>query len=276
MNPFCCKQRPSSRAWLLVAFSAAWLSVALPVRAERLVRACGGDAEWVPSSFFVREQGRKTERVTGYSVDVLRAALPADYRLEVNLMPWLRCLKEVEYGKRYQIAMGLIANEARTRVYRFSEPYQAFQPGYFYWRERRPDGVPLQSLADLSRFRVCGLLGFNYDYSGLPGAAIDTGAMDYPSLMAKLAAGRCELGLEMREVLAGRLKLGVAGVAANALLFHPLSEIPPVKASFGISRNDAQSERLLRDLDEGIARLRRQQRLKIMLDAYLSHGLHGG
>lgn len=239
--------------------------------AGEVVRACGGDAEWVPSSFFQRSsRGVKTGQVVGYSPDVLRAALAGKgYRIEVELLPWARCLKEVAAGHRYQVAMALIFSPSRSKEYQFTDTYQTFHPGYFYWRSHKPGGLPLASATALADFKVCGLHGFNYAYSGLPADRIDSGAVNYTSLALKLAAGRCDVGLEMQEVLSGHLRLGEIGMPTNALAWAPLPDTPPVLAAFGVGRRVPQADQLVADLNAGIRRLQGSGGLEKLLAGYI-------
>lgn len=244
--------------------------------AVEVIRACGGDAEWVPSSFFRRSsQDIKTEQVVGYSPDVLRAALAGKgYQVEVELLPWMRCLKEVTAGKRYQVVMALIFSPNRAKDYQFTDNYQTFHPGYFYWRSRKPGGVPLASTAALADFKVCGLYGFNYAYSGLPADRIDSGAVNYTSLALKLQVGRCDVGLEMQEVLSGHLQLGEIRIPAKALVWEPLPDSVPVMAAFGVGRRVPQADKLVADLNAGIRRLQANGGLERLLGHYIGTPQH--
>ncbi|QNM97234.1 substrate-binding periplasmic protein [Chitinimonas koreensis] len=233
------------------------------------VRACGGEGEWIPSSYFAREHGRKTEAVVGYSVDVLREALAGSrFRPEAALLPWARCQREVRDGRRFQLAMGVLYSQERAREYLLSEPYLRFRPGYFYWRGRFPAGLSIDSAAELGRYRVCGLYGYNYGYTGLDAGRFDTGALDYPSVVAKLAAGRCDLFVETLEVMAGQRRLGRVAYDPAILVGRPIPGLPPVVAHFAVSPNAPDAVGLVRALDAGIERLRRAQRLDALLSKH--------
>jgi polar amino acid transport system substrate-binding protein len=87
-----------------------------PVHASDLqVRACGGANEWPPSSYFTRRDGRLTTEVTGYSPDVLAAALQGSrFQPQVTLLPFARCLAEARAGHDMQIVMAAFHNPQRV------------------------------------------------------------------------------------------------------------------------------------------------------------------
>lgn len=242
------------------------LLLALPLHAETLIRACGGEGEWVPSSYYQRQAGRKTTVVAGYSPDVLQAALAgSNYRVVVSLLPWRRCQREVQDGGRYQLAMGVLYSAERARSYRLSAPYLRFQPAYFYRRDYFPGGLDIPSLAALQRYRVCGLFGYNYDYTGLAATQMDTGALDYPAVLGKLALGRCDLLIESLEVMAGQRRLDRLPPDAGLLTGKPLPEAPPLVAHFAVSPQMHDGANFLNTLNAGIARLQREKQLTELL-----------
>ncbi|GAB3242193.1 substrate-binding periplasmic protein [Chitinimonas naiadis] len=244
----------------------ALLLLTLPLYAETLVQACGGEVEWVPSSYFKRQDGKKTGEIAGYSPDVLNAALAeSGYRVEITLLPWTRCQREVQDGLRFQLAMGVQYSEERARLYRLSAPYLRFQPAYFYRRDRFPQGLDIQHLSQLGSYRVCGLLGYNYAFTGLRPEQIDTGALDYAAALGKLALGRCDMLIETLEVMAGQRRLGRLPGDASVLEGRPLPEVAPVVAHFAISPQMPNGNDFLRRLDEGVARLQRSRQLAELL-----------
>jgi len=242
------------------------LLLALPLHAETLIRACGGEGEWVPSSYYKRDGSRKTSDVAGYSPDVLKAALAGSgYRVAVSLLPWQRCQREVQDGSRYQLAMGVLYSAERARNYQLSASYLHFQPGYYYRRDFFPGGLDIPSLAALQRYRVCGLFGYSYAYTGLATTQIDTGALDYPAVLGKLALGRCDLLIESLEVMAGQRRLGRLPPDAGLLEGRPLPEAPPLVAHFAVSPHMRDGTTFLNTLNAGIARLQRDKQLSELL-----------
>jgi polar amino acid transport system substrate-binding protein len=66
---------------------------ALAVQDPEPVSACGGANEWPPSSYYVRRDGQPTAQVTGFSPEVLAAALEGSrFAVRAELLPFARCL----------------------------------------------------------------------------------------------------------------------------------------------------------------------------------------
>ena len=235
-------------------------------RAERIT-ACGGENEWPPSSYYDRQQ---PERVVGYSPDVLRAALKgSDYQLNVILLPWARCLTLAKSGTGVHIVMGATRSPEREAQYGVSQPYLELNPQVYYLADRYPAGARIRERGDMVGVKVCGLLGFNYGYLGLDPAQLDVGATDYPSLIAKLRAGRCEVFVENAEVVSGFRKLLHAALSDPQLRKASLQGLPTLRASFLVSRDLPYAADLLQTLDRGILRLRKQGELKRLLKPHL-------
>lgn len=234
--------------------------------AERIT-ACGGENEWPPSSYYDRQ---RPERVVGYSPDVLRAALKgSDYQLNVILLPWARCLALAKSGSGIQIVMGATRSAEREAQYWITQPYLELNPQVYYLADRYPAGARIRERDDLIGVKVCGLLGFNYSYLGLDPAQLDAGATDYPSLIAKLRVGRCEVFVENAEVVSGFRKLLHASLSDPQLRKAALQGIPTVNASFLVSKSLPNAQDLLQTLDRGIQRLRQQGELKRLLKPHL-------
>jgi len=96
------------------------------------VGICGDSGEWPPYIYFERDEGKKTERVAGFSIDVIGEVLDEegiDYTIE--LLPWKRCLRNVEAGAASQIALDASYSEERAKSYFYSRPYYTVEPYYF-------------------------------------------------------------------------------------------------------------------------------------------------
>ena len=79
------------------------LASALPAGAMTPpIKVCDDVAEWPPFTYLQRQASRETPApVLGFSVDVLRHILSARGRsFQIELLPWLRCLREVDRVRR--------------------------------------------------------------------------------------------------------------------------------------------------------------------------------
>jgi polar amino acid transport system substrate-binding protein len=121
----------------LAALLLLFISDVRPISALELerktVQICGDVAEWPPFFYFKRVDGEATTEVVGFTVDVLDEILGKHgVAFEIKMLPWKRCLFEVERGEKYQVALDATYSEERGQKYHFSESHYATVPYYFY------------------------------------------------------------------------------------------------------------------------------------------------
>lgn len=165
------------------------------------VRVCV-DPEPPPWTYWARDdQGRRTEQVLGFTVDLLHRVFDRLGRplQVVGDLPWARCLKMVAAGEVDFIADAYLDNE-RARVYAYSIPYNTLTPQVW---SRRDAPVSPRSRDELRGLRGCGMKGASYAHYGIDAAELDTGVSSYVKLIEKLRRGRCDYVLEELEVIAG-------------------------------------------------------------------------
>jgi polar amino acid transport system substrate-binding protein len=82
--------------------AAMFLLVAAPCRAvlPAVINVCDDSAEWPPYTYFERSNGTRTNVLTGFSVEYLRRVMDhAHLRFTIDLIPWQRCMAEVQEGQ---------------------------------------------------------------------------------------------------------------------------------------------------------------------------------
>lgn len=235
------------------------------------VSVCDDAAEWPPFTYYQRgPTGKPSQSVVGYSVDVIRRILqPQGIQVDIQLLPWVRCLREVESGTQIQVALNATASPERNDRYWMTQPYYEATKAYFYSRKRFPNGLLIRSLAELKRYHVCGVHGYNYGPYGLQDQEVDRGALDFTRVIAKLHALRCEVGLSELEAVAGLSRIGQDVMGDPELGW---AEFPgAVKGQFHmlVSRHHPQSEALRNLLDQGIKTLRDNGQLLELRRRYL-------
>lgn len=231
--------------------------------AERAVVACGGDNNWPPMSYATPDDAR----VKGFSADILRAIIPSDRDLLIQLRPWVRCLTEVTRSDGADIVMSFLRNPERDKQFLFSRPYASLTPAYIYLSSRYPT-PPVRTLADLVPLKVCALRGASTAYTRLPPESIDAGSNNYTSLMVKLNKEYCDVVVDMQEVIQGHRKLGSIPLVAAEHTVAQLPETEPHPLHFGVSRSNPQAASLIERLDRGIQNLQRTGALSKMQASY--------
>ncbi|MFC7419044.1 substrate-binding periplasmic protein [Iodobacter arcticus] len=224
--------------------------------AEKSVRVCGGQSEWPPSSYYVDAQNKKIE---GYSVDVLRGIFKsAGYQIEIQLLPWPRCLAEVQKGTDFQIAMATSRTAERETKFLFSQPYLYLTPGYIRHTKN--------ATALGNNIKKCGINGFNYQAFNLASATeIDSTANNYESVVNKLKVGRCDILLEYVEVAQALLRMERHGLQNKYFKVEKLNAAPPIAAHFIVGINSNQSKETIILLNNGLDLLEKNNKLKNML-----------
>ena len=235
----------------------------LPVRANDILRICGDAAGWPPYTF------EQDNEVRGYDADVLALILPAaGFDYEIRMLPWKRCLLEVEKG-RYQIALSASASKERKVRLLTTEPYYQVQPGYAYSLDRFPSPPLVQNSMDLKNYNICGLRGYDYNRFGIDTRWVMREANHYAQALAQVRRGRCELFLTRLEVLHGLYRQGDVDLGDD-ILFAPVPGIVADDFVMLISRLYRRGPELKAVLDQGFSELRKQGQLRELLNFYLA------
>ncbi|HYD81951.1 MAG TPA: transporter substrate-binding domain-containing protein [Paucimonas sp.] len=235
-----------------------------------IIRICEDGSEWPPYTYYQRVNDKPTRLIRGFAVDVIETIFAkAGIDFYVEMLPWVRCQKEVEHGMAYQMALNSSWNEARAKTYFLSRPYYRTTNYYFYSRRHHPAGLPIGSAEDLKKFRVCGIFGYNYETYGLPPGSVDQGARDFTSLLAKLHAGRCDLFVEKYEIMAGFSAIGQPYLADKDLGGKPVPGMPSTEFYMMISRRYEHGEHLLKLINDGLAEMEASKQLDKLLKKYV-------
>lgn len=183
------------------------------------------------------------------------------------MLPWKRCLLEVEKGL-YQIALSASASKERKVRFLTTEPYYQVQPGYAYSRKRFSTAPQIGSSNDLKNYTLCGLRGYDYSRFGIDNRWVMREANHYAQALAQVRRGRCQLFMTRLEILNGLYQQGDVDLGSDI----QVEALPGVAADdfvMLISRLYRHAPQLKIVLDEGVSRLRKEGRLQELLGFYL-------
>lgn len=226
---------------------------------------CEDQDEWPPYSWLERKNGQKTDKVVGYAMDVIDSIFARHgIQYKISLIPWSRCLAELRQGQQYQMALNLSWSEERANTYLLSRAYYSTTNYYYYSRKKYPNGLPINSVADLKQYPACGILGYNYTTYGFKPGEIDQSAKSFESLIAKLHLGRCALFLEKNEVMAGFGAIGKPYLDDENLGRAPVPGMVPTPFHLGISRAMPQGLALQALLDREIGLMEESGQLQAL------------
>ncbi|MBV8125748.1 MAG: transporter substrate-binding domain-containing protein [Burkholderiaceae bacterium] len=210
------------------------------------------EPEPAPWTFWVKDaQGNRTDKVAGFSVDFVRAALKeAGHEVKfVSNLPWARCVRAVERGE-IDFAMEAYYDEARAQKFVFSTPYNTLTPQIFF-RKDRP--VQVNSAADLKRYKGCGLRGSSYAHYGLSSSDL-TLVSDESALFYNVKAGICDYFPEELEEFQSFKNVG-QDFMADPMLAHAAAPFAKAPSSHLMARRSEASEALLRPINRAIEHL---------------------
>jgi polar amino acid transport system substrate-binding protein len=238
------------RHWWLVLVAGLACATA---RAEPMVlRACVPDRAAPPFTYSYRQHGEM--RTAGLAWRVLAELLPPErFALRIEVLPWARCLQAIEEGKQ-DLTVNATWNAQRAGQYQLTRPY-FLSHVHFFWSRERYATPPVQSVADLQRMQVCGVLGHNYAQVGLEPTQVDTGSKDFESVFRKIAGGRCQVFAQSIEDLEGEQAMGATYLADPRIAHAPLPGVEPVRRCFLFSRADPRLAEAVAMLDAGLERL---------------------
>jgi polar amino acid transport system substrate-binding protein len=227
------------------------------------VAICEDENEWPPYSYFERVKGARTRNVVGYGVDVVGEIFRKHgISHTIAMIPWPRCLAVARIGTMYQMNMNLSFSEERARDFLYSRPYYRTSNYYFYSRRHHPGGLKVASLADLRKYRACGIRGYNYTTYGFQPGDMDQGAGDFSALIAKLHLNRCQLFIEKREIMYGYEAIGRDYLADPDIGMAPIPGMQPTLFHFGVSRAFPQAQALIKLLDVELKHMEDSGRLQ--------------
>ena len=246
-----------------------------PVHAKSPVPICiGSGSEWAPYTHYTRVNGKidKT-KLTGAAFDLIHEAFGLmKMTYEVKIMSWKRVQKEVaEYGTHGRCEMSWDASYKPERAEKFyyTAPLYRTHLGVFYSRKRFQNGLYLQSLDDLNRYQLCGVLGYNYSKFKLK-TNIDTGSKTVEKALQKVKRGRCELFLSSIEPVYGGVFIG-AHVIPEGIESFPIPGLEKTFYAF-VSKTSPRAEHLLTQLNQAIIILQGSGRAETIFKVYLPQG----
>lgn len=236
----------------------AWFTlIGLPcLAATPPVQICLGDSnEWPPYTYWQRSDGEvDRSRLTGSASTLVLAILQRlQLPYEVHYMPWARVQQELadfaEKG-RCELTWDASYNAERAAYAYYSAQLYEARLGLFYSAQRFAE-VPLPALLqNLQPYRVCGVIGYNYQPFGL-GEPIKR----FPSIQQNLdmlQRQRCDFFPSEIEPLYGGLALGI--YQGHEQLRHM-----PLVASKAfyllVSRGSPRGERLISQFDHQLKQL---------------------
>ena len=232
------------------------------------VSICDDDDEWPPYTFYERKNGHKTDRLTGYSVELVGEIFrDEDVAFQISLQPWKRCYENVKQGKVNMFLSGTVTDK-RNQDFYISKPAYTTHGYYFYSTKFYPQGLKIKSLEDLKSYRIGGRLGCNYTPYGIDETLLRVSTFSFQSLVQCLNINRCDLFLEKIELLTGHAFVNSNVFSDQALGYAPIPGAAPETFHIMFTKS-TKGLRLKSIIDAGIGRMEEDGRLKGLHDKYI-------
>jgi len=237
------------------------------------VQVCDDANEWPPYTYVERQEGRKTGRVAGYSVELLERLLqPLGMKARIELLPWARCLQEVRRGQDFHMLLNATRNPERERDFFITSPTYSTRTYYFWSKRVHPQGLQVRGQEDLKRYRLGGVHGYTYSQLDQIDMASLQRAPNYASLVRMLHLDRIDVIVVGEEVFHGLAGLPGYELAQDPDLGRaPLAVPRPNAFHMMVSRQHALGPVLFEALQRELGQLRRSGELDRLLAKHLQH-----
>jgi polar amino acid transport system substrate-binding protein len=202
-------------------------SEAVELRGKTL-SACDDANEWPPYAYWRRVDGRPSQELTGYTVELIRRiAARRGFQLQIQLLPWKRCLEAVRQGEILML-LNSISTPERERDYWISPVLYESQLLVLWSSRQHPEGLVARKQAELVKLRIGGLHGYSYSQLGPIDESKLIRAPNYQSLLQMLHLGRVDVALVNEAVMLGHAALGHRELGdADALRWRVLEDRQP-------------------------------------------------
>ncbi len=257
-------------AFALVGAAPAIASATLPWNPGQTLRVCDDVNEWPPYAYFERVNGRPSERVTGFTVELLRRiAERHGLRVQVDMLPWRRCLEAVRTGEAV-LLLNAIRTADRERDYWLSAPIYDTRLLVLWSHRTRPEGLTLRTQADLLPLRIGALQGYSYSQlDQIPDGRL-VRAPNYHSLLQMLHLGRVDVALVNEGVMLGHAALGNPAFSGDKeLRIGTLSDREPSRFYMMATRAKPEGQALIALINQELDALERQGDLNRLRETFL-------
>lgn len=233
---------------------------------ESILQVCTVDVPYPPFIWSQLKPDGRTE-LNGICVTLLHHALDHHgQRFQISLLPEARCLREVKDGNRFSLVLSASKNAERERQYFISDSYGEVHLHAFYSKTYFPSGPPVKIRTDLLKYRVCGMYGHNFSIFGISPEKIDMGSTNFPSVIAKLQRGRCDVFPYNVEVVESYRLIGSDLLADPDVAHEAIADMQPFPLHMLVSRHYADAAQLLQWLDDDFNSMRNSGELQALYD----------
>jgi len=242
-----------------------------------IYEAAGGDENGKKLAGIYPSNFKMLEKLTGLKIRFI-------------LLPWKRCLHEVEHFSgpgQPELVIGHSFNKERYRKYHMIGPIYSTHYGLFYSRKKFPDGPyskrfgrAVSKIADMQDFRICGLIGWNYEFwytqHNMPRSVrVDETPGGHQAVMRMVSADRCDVAAINIESTIGAILSGSLKMPKD-IACRKLKGVGDLRNYMSVSRKSPRAEMLVTRLSTAIIYLKNTRNWLNNLDVEIAKQFPGG
>lgn len=233
------------------------------------IAICEDDTEVFPMTYYSRESNRKDNKLIGFTVELIeRIFYKHKISWDIVLIPWSRCLHEVKKGKKYQMLLNAVSNEQRRRDYYFTGPHFEAKNFYFYAKEKYPNGLPINSPADLSNYVLGGVYGYDQTVFGIKEEQVLIHSKSLPKLIQMMYLGRFDVFMAGSDAVPWMRKAFPELNIDTRLGYAPLKETEGTYFHMMLSKQWPQAKKVQTLLNKEMALMQESGEWQTLLDKY--------
>lgn len=241
------------------------------------VNLCDDDGEWAPYSYHPRINGLPDKsKIIGYAVDMV-AEISKLSGLEFNYVfsNWKRCNYYVEIfdkTNKFEAFINGSFSQERAEKYYLTTPIYKTHIGVFYLKSKYPNGLDIRKPYDLSRYKICGIFGHDYDsitkkYDFPADFKINKDADKTKTVFGMVLKSRCDAFISSIEPIYGGAKIGQYTIPDD-IASMPIPKIETNSFHIFITKKSPRSFELLTKINQAILILHNNGVAQKLLDKY--------
>lgn len=182
----------------------------------------GGTGYWSPYCYSNSDNGSNLQ---GFTVDVVKYVFRNKGNVKFVKLPWKRCLRMLD-GGQLDLVMDGSKNSDRLQKYLFSDQLYHLDSVFFYNRFRYPRGLSIKNIAEVGRYTLGGISGFNYLMYPFDVSKVQKGAANIQALLEMLKYNRFDLALGFKQVVLSNAKIN--GLNMDGIGWTSMPEMEPL------------------------------------------------
>ncbi|NDV28745.1 ABC transporter substrate-binding protein [Desulfovibrio sp. JC010] len=248
-----------------LVWSAVFLFLFTSVAGAEKIRV-GGSGYWSPYCYTVSDEPLVLK---GFTVDFLKEVFSRpDDALNLMALPWKRCLAMLG-NNELDLVLDGSRKSPRLKDYLFSKEIYHLDNALLYLKSRFPHGPDIKSAAEIDKYSLGGVFGFNYKVYPFDVSKVQKGAKDIETMLKMLEKRRFELAIGFEQIVRSRMRL--KGISDTDIACIPMPGVESLHF-YIFGNHTPKTRRLIQRIDSALGEMAADGRLERLKRKY---GLQG-